>query len=302
MYDVIIVGGGPGGLTAGIYSARYMLKTLIISKEFGGQITEAHMVCNFPSQPNISGFELGNKMFEQVKSLGVNIKYGEVIKISKEDRFIVYTEKEKYEAKTIILAIGRRKAKLGVPGEDKFLGRGVSYCATCDAPFFKDKIVAVVGGGNSALTAALLLSEFAKKVYIIYRRSKFFRAEPAWVKAVNENQKITPIFNTNVVSINGDLKVSNIKLTNGETLDVDGVFIEIGSIPDNTLVNQLGVKTDEKGYVIVNEEKQTNVPGVYAVGDMTNGPLKQVITACADGAIAATSIYNQISQGDSNGV
>jgi len=293
-YDLIIIGTGPAGLTAGIYAGRYLLKTLIIGKLPGGMISEAHKVCNFPSYESITGVELTKKIIEQVKDLEIEIKQEEVTEINgSNSNFIIKTNKQEYQAKKIILAIGRKKQKLNVKGESEFLGKGVSYCATCDAGFFKNKVVSVVGGSNAALTAALLLSEYAKKVYIIYRKGNFFRAEPSWIKQVEENKKIKLIFNSKIIEIYGTDSVKGVKLDTKKDLKVDGVFVEIGSIPDEKLSKQLELKT-EKGYIKINKKQETNIKGVFTAGDITNNPLKQVITACGEGAIAANSAYNEL--------
>ncbi|RLG12430.1 hypothetical protein DRN73_02480 [Candidatus Pacearchaeota archaeon] len=293
-YDLIIVGSGPAGLTAGIYSARYNLNFLVIGSLGGGTISEAHKVCNYPSQNNISGFELSQKMINHLKELGGEVKQEEVIQIkSEKNQFLVKTNKQEYLAKKIILATGRKKQKLNVKGEEEFLGKGVSYCATCDAAFYKDKTVAVVGGGNAAITAALLLAEHAKKVYIIYRKKSFFRAEPAWVKQLEKEKKIESLFNTEITEILGENSVIKVKLNNKKDLKLDGVFVEIGFTPDETFSNMLKLKT-EKGYIITDKKQKTNIKGVLAVGDATNNSLKQVITACAEGAIAATTAYEEL--------
>ncbi len=310
-YDLIIIGAGPAGLTAAVYAGRYLLNTIVIGITPGGTITEAHNVCNFPSYKNISGIELMKKTIEQVKDLGISIKQEEVkeIKIKENQRFsepqkskTIFAENKIFEVKTnnltyktkkIILAIGRKKEKLNVKGEDKFLGRGVSYCAICDATFFKNKIVAVIGGSNAALTSALLLAENAKKVYIIYRKEKFFRAEPFWIKQVEKNKKIKTLFNSNLKEIYGDRKVKGAKLDNGKDIKIDGIFIEIGSIPNKEFPKRLNLKTEE-GYIKINKKQETSIKGIYAAGDITNNPLKQMITACGEGAIAATSAYEEI--------
>ncbi len=297
IYDLIIVGAGPAGLTAGIYAGRYMLNTLVIGETEGGMIGEAHQICNFPTYKSITGFELVKKLVDQVKGLGIEIKHEKVEKINKsKDNFEIKTSKSIYKSKTIILATGSKKRKLNVEGESKFIGRGVSYCATCDAAFFKDKVVAVAGGGNAALTAALLLAEYAKKVYIIYRKEKFFRAEPRWIKQVEENKKIEPIFNTNITKIEGINNVEKIMLDSGEKIKVDGVFVEIGTIPNIELSKQL--KLDhENDYIVVDKFQKTSLEGVFAAGDVTNNPLKQAITAAAEGALAANSAYTFIKGG-----
>ena len=294
-YDLIVVGSGPAGLTAGIYAARYNLNFLVIGKLQGGEISEAHKVCNYPSQSNITGFELSQKIVNHLIELGGKINQEEILEIKKQkEKFIIFTNKEKYFAKKIILAIGREKQILNIPGEKEFLGKGVSYCATCDAAFYKNKIVAVLGGGNAAVTAALLLAEHAEKIYIIYRKDKFFRAEPAWIKQLEKEKKIKPIFSSNVERILGKNHVESVKLDTGKKIKLDGVFVEIGSLPQETISKSLGIKT-ESGHIITDKNNQkTNIKGVYAAGDITNNNLKQVITACAEGAIAATTAYKEL--------
>ncbi|MEA3329786.1 MAG: FAD-dependent oxidoreductase [Nanoarchaeota archaeon] len=292
-YDLIIIGSGPAGLSAGIYSARYNLKFLIIGSLNGGAISEAHKVCNYPSQNNISGFELTRQMVNHVKELNGEIVQEQVERINQKEFFEVKTNKKNYFAKRLILATGRKKQILGVNGEKQFLGKGVSYCATCDGAFYKDKIVAVIGGGNAAVTAALLLAEHAKKVYIIYRKDKFFRAEPAWVKQLEKEGKIEVIFNSTIKEITGGNFVEGLILNNNQEIKLNGVFIEVGFSPDETLASELKLKL-EKGYILVDKNQKTNVDGVFAVGDCTNNNLKQVITACAEGAIASTKIYEEL--------
>ncbi len=291
-YDLIIIGAGPAGLSAGVYAGRYLIKTLIIGVLPGGTMTKAYKVCNFPSYKEISGIELSKKMIEQVRDLGIEIKQEEVKNIVSGKEFKVKTSKNTYVGKKIFLGIGRKKIRLNVPGEDKFLGKGVSYCATCDASFFRDKTAAVVGGSDASLTSALLLSEYAKKVYIIYRRNKFFRAEGVLIKNVERNNKIEVLFNSEVKEIYGDSMVEGVKLNDGE-LKLDGIFIEIGSMPDRTLIDKIGLKT-EKDNIVVNKKQETSVKGVYAGGDITNNPLKQIVTASAEGAIAINSVFKDL--------
>jgi len=295
--DLIIIGSGPAGLTAGIYAARYNLNFLIIGKLEGGAISEAHKVCNFPTQNNISGFKLTQSMVNHIKELKGEIKQEEVIKIINEEELIVKTNKEQYKTKKIILATGREKQELNIKGEKEFLGKGISYCATCDAAFYKDKIVAVVGGGNAAITAALLLAEYAKKIYVVYRKEKFFRAEPTWVKQLEKEKKIKPIFNSNIKEVYGKNFVEGIKLDNGKKIDLNGLFIEIGFKPNEKLSKELDLET-EKGYILTNNGQKTNKEGIFAAGDITNNHLKQVITACAEGATAATTAYEELKLGE----
>lgn len=294
IYDLIIIGAGPAGLTAAIYAQRYLLDTLILGELQGGMMSESHRICNFPTQNNISGLELTSKLVNHVKELKGEIKQEKAEDIRKQaGKFRVKTNKNEYFAKKIILAAGTEKRKLNVPGEKEFSGKGVSYCAICDAGFFKNKIAGVIGGSNAALTAALLLAEYAKKVYIIYRKNKFSRAEPAWIKQVKENKKIEILFNSNIKEIRGKGKVEKVKLDNGKILKLEGIFVEIGSVPNEKFSKQLQLKTEE-GYIKVSKKQKTSVKGIYAAGDITNNPLKQVITACAEGAIAANSAYEEI--------
>jgi len=292
-YDMIIVGAGPAGLTAAVYAGRYLLNTLVIGELKGGTISGAYKVCNFPSYKSITGMELTGKLVEQVRFLGIEIKQERVEEIKEKNGFEVKTSGSVYSSKAIVLATGSEKRKLNVKGEKEFLGRGVSYCATCDAAFFRDRVVAVVGGSNAALTAAILLSEYAKKVYIIYRKGFFFRPEPAWIKQVEENEKIETVFNSNVKGIKGSKSVEKIALDSGRELSVDGVFVEIGLTPNAGLAEKIDLNLD-KGHIITDKNQKTSLQGVFAAGDITNNPLKQAVTAAAEGAVAATSAYEYI--------
>jgi len=294
-YDVIIVGAGPGGLSAAIYAARYKLKVLVFGKLLGGWAGSAHKICNFPSYIEISGMELMKKILEQVKALGVEIISDEVKKITgKNKKFIVETHKEKYNSKKIIYAGGTVRKKLGVKDEEKYIGKGLSYCATCDATFFKGKIVVIIGGGDSALTAALLLSEYANEVIIVYKQREFDNADPTWQEQVKKNKKIRCECNEEVVEIIGDNFIEAVKLKSGKELKVQGVFVEIGSIPDTYVLSELNIKRDKKGYIIVDKSQKTNIDGFYAVGDITNNILKQIITAGGEGAVAGFEVYREV--------
>jgi thioredoxin reductase (NADPH) len=294
-YDVVIIGSGPAGLTAAIYAARYKLKTLVLGQLHGGIAGEAWEICNFPTYGRVKGFELMMKMIKQVQDLGVEIKNEEVLEIT--EKLIVKTNKKEYSTKKIILATGTERKRLELKKEKEFLGKGISYCATCDGGFFKDKIVGVVGGSDAALTAALLLSRFAKKVYIFYRKEKFFRAEPSWIDEVKKEKKIEPIFNVNIIELLGDKKLEKIKLDNKNEIELDGLFVEIGSTPNSSLGKNLGLKMQE-GYILTDERMKTNVDGVFACGDVRESPMKQIITACSDGAIAANCAYEEIQKGE----
>lgn len=295
-YELIIIGSGPAGLSAGIYSARYKLKTLILSKNMGGAVGTAYRVCNYPSYTEIKGFELAKKFLEQVNNLGVPIVYDEVIKIerqNKDNNFKVYTKKQEYECKKIIFAAGTERNRLGVPGEGKFLGKGVSYCATCDASFFEEKIVAVIGGSDAAINSAVLLSEYASKVYIIYRGKEFYKLEPYLLELLKKEKNIESIFNEEIAEIIGSEKVEGIKLKSGKKIKIQGIFVEAGSIPGTKLIQDLGVNLNN-GYITTDKNQKTNIKGFFAAGDVTNNPLKQIVTAAAEGAIAAYSVFNEI--------
>lgn len=290
IYDIIILGAGPAGMTSAVYAARYNLKTLIVSKDVGGVANLAHKVENWPGIIRIPGTELMQNFKKQVKTLGVGIVEDKVEKIANKFEVITASNK-KFEAKTLIFALGTVRRKLNVPGEDEFTGKGVSYCATCDCVFFKNKTVCVVGGRNSAAMAALLLSEYAKKVYIIYRRDKL-RADPILIEQAEKNPKIEMIYKAEVAKIIGTKFVEKIVLKNGKEMPMEGVFVEIGGIPSTGLAKKIGVKLDENSFIITDANMQTNIPGVFAAGDITNTPLAQIVTACGDGAKAAYSAFH----------
>lgn len=295
MYDVLIVGTGPAGYTAALYTSRYKLDTVIVGEMPGGLISEAPEVCNFPTRTSISGMELASKMEEQVKELGVEVIYDKVEDIQGSDNdFTISASRDEYKAKKVILATGQERRRLGLDREGKLTGRGVSYCATCDAAFYNEKTVGVVGGGDAALASALLLVEYADKVYILYRKDDFFRPEPIRVEEVNQNEDIESVFNVNVEGLIGDEKLTGVKLDNDETLELDGLFIEIGSIPNNELAKTVGAKIVDNGYIKTDENRRTKIPGIYAAGDVIDSPLKQAITAAGQGAEAASSAYEDL--------
>jgi len=300
IHDLIIIGAGPAGLAASIYASRYKISHLVVGKEPGGQAVEAHKIENWPGTLSISGFDLGRKMREHAEKLGAEIFMDSVSGIKKiDDVFEITTHTNQYQAKNIILASGMEYRKLQIPGEAEFKGKGVSYCPTCDAAFFKDKIVAVVGGANSAASAALLLSEHASRVYLVYRGEKL-KVDPAYQEKISKNEKIEVIYSTNIREIKGEKSVEKIILDNkyneNDELEVQGVFIEIGSEPGVELAKQVGVNVDEQGFIIVNPDQSTNVLGIWAAGDATNGSnkLRQIVTAAAEGAVAAGSVYKKL--------
>lgn len=298
IYDLIIIGAGPAGLTASIYASRYKIKHVVVGEIPGGLISQAHNVCNFPTYKEISGFELMKKMKNHVEALGGQIMSMEKISQIKKDNdiFQLKTESGKtLESKTVLLAIGTKYRKLNLADETRLLGRGVAYCATCDAMFFKDKIVAVVGGGNSAMTAALYLSEIVQKVYLIVRGDKL-KGEMIWADNILTNKKIEVLFGINVLKLNGKNKLESIELdkefAGNKTLVLDGFFIEIGTEADTTLADMLGVELD-RGYIVVDSRQKTNIDGLWSAGDITTGSglFRQVITACSEGAVATYDIF-----------
>lgn len=296
---MIIVGGGAAGYPAAIYAARFSLKTLVIAKERGGLITTTHVVENYPGFVRVSGTELMDKMEEHVKDYDVPIVDGEVIDIQKEgDYFIVKTKEKQYKTKTVVIATGTERRKLGIPGEDEYYGKGVSYCATCDGPLFRDKVIGVVGGSDSAAKEALLLAEYGSRVYIIYRKEKI-HPEPINMKRVEENEKIEIINNTNVKEVKGEKFITHVLLDRDfdgtNKLELGGLFIEIGHIPQSQLADKLGVKLNDKKEIIIDKLSRTNVPGVFAAGDVADLEWKQAITGAAEGCVAAYSAYEYIS-------
>ena len=299
MYDLIIIGGGPAGFTAAIYAARRAVKTLLVAKEFGGQAVYASKVENFPGFDLIPGYELMEKIKNQAERLGAEVKCTDILEIKKEkDNFFVRDrENNLYESRALVLSFGAVPRKLGLPNEDKFKGNGISYCATCDAPFFKNKPVAVVGGGNAALDAALLLAKFASRVYLVHRRGEF-KAEEVRVNDVKKLPNVEIILNAEVREIRGEKNISGItvgKVDDGtqRDLEVSGIFVEIGHIVESEFVSQM-VSLDERRQIIVNDKNETNVPGVFAAGDATVVPYKQIVIAAGEGAKAALSAYSYL--------
>ncbi len=299
MYDTIIIGSGPAGMTAGIYSARREMKTLIIGKELGGQVSMASEIENFPGFKSIQALDLVDKIKEQVNNLGVEIVSAEVKEITKnkDETFTIKTEQNTYQSKTVIIAIGLSPRRLAIKGEEEFIGKGVSYCANCDGPFFRNKTVAVVGGGNAALDAAEVLSKIAKKVYLIHRRQEFTAFE-ALVHEVKSKNNIELILDSELDEIAGDMVVNKIKVKNVQTdeiseYDTDGVFIEIGRIANTDLVAHL-VDRDKRNQIIVDAYCKTSTDGLFAAGDVSNVPFKQITIACGQATIAALSAYQYI--------
>lgn len=293
MYDVIIIGGGPAGLSAAIYASRRGMKTLVISKDIGGQITRTNEIENYPGFEHITGAELGMKLFNQAKKFGAEIIFDEVKKINVlKNKFSLKTTDKDIEALSVILAFGKKPRELGVPGEEKLKGKGVSYCATCDAPFFKDKTICVIGGGNSALEATLVSQPIAKKVYLIHRGEQF-RGEEYLIDKINKASNVETIMNNEVKEIIGETKVEKIILKDNKEIACDGIIIEAGYIIDRSLVIDL-VKLDKNNQLEINQYQETSIPGIFAAGDLTITPYKQIVIAAAEGAKAALSAFDYI--------
>jgi thioredoxin reductase (NADPH) len=297
IYEVIIVGGGPAGLTAGLYSSRAGLTSILIEKGiFGGQITYAEHVENFTGFPEgISGQELGEKMHEQARKHGLKILTAEVTGLEMQGEMkLVKTTEGDYTGRTVIMAGGAVRRKLGVEGETRLTGRGVSYCAVCDSAFFRDQRVAVVGGGDTAITEALHLAKFASNITIIHRRDQL-RAGHVLKEKLRSEPKIDFLWDTTITAIEGADMVERIKLLNvktgqGAEMEVSGVFVSVGTNPDTEYVKTI-LPLDESGYIITNEKMETPVPGIFAAGDIRHNSARQAITAAGDGATAA--IYAQ---------
>ena len=295
IYDLAILGAGPAGISAAIYAARARLNTLWIERKFaqGGQIVDTYEVDNYPGLPGINGMDLGEKMAAHAEKLGLSPLRENVVSVEDEDGIkVIRTKKNEYRARAVILAFGAAHRTLGIPGEESLSGMGVSYCATCDGAFFRDRTVAVIGGGNVAAEDAILLSRTCKKVYVIHRRDQM-RADQILQEKLFACENVEMIWDTVPVSIEGEEMVSGIKLQNKKTgeereLPLDGVFIVVGIVPNTELFRNL-VKLDESGYIVAGEDCVTSTPGIFAAGDIRTKQLRQVITAAADGANAVTS-------------
>ena len=298
MYDIIIVGAGPAGLTAAIYARRASKKVLILeAKNYGGQIVNTLDIENYPVEAHISGFDFATKLYNQAKDLGAEIIFEKVVEINDNDKEKeLITTKNKYIAKTIILATGSENRKLGLDNEDDLVGKGISYCATCDGAFYKNKNVAVVGGGNTALEDALYLTDIANKVYLIHRRDEF-RGADSTVNLLKDKDNIEFVYNSNVSKINANERLESIEVINkdGSTkkIEVDGLFVAVGRIPENENFSKL-INLDSSGYIIAGEDCNTNISGIFVAGDNRTKEVRQLVTATSDGAIAATAAIKYI--------
>ena len=301
-YDIVIAGQGAAGFAAGLYAARYQTKPVVIGETFGGETAIGGSIENYPGYVDIDGFDLMMHFRDQVVKYDVPIVDDKVTKVvGVEGCYEVETEYSgTYQTQTVILAIGRERRKLGLPNEEEWTGKGVSFCSVCDAPLHKDNVVAVVGGGNAAAEGAVLLAKYATQVYLIYRGSEFFRPERIIVDELNRTPNVTQLLETNVVELQGTDDLEGIRIDrpyNGsDELTVDGIFIEIGADPRADIPKELGMNLNDEDEVIVDTAMRTNIPGIFAAGDLTNasGDLKQTITAAAQGAIAASAAYKYI--------
>ncbi|MCW1296962.1 MAG: FAD-dependent oxidoreductase [Candidatus Parvarchaeota archaeon] len=296
-FDIVIIGGGPAGLTAGIYAARRGVSVLIITKTIGGRCAEATTIENYPGFHKINGFKLAKKMEKHAKKSGVRILYEEVVNINKNGEFEILTSTNKrFFCKALVIATGAISKRLDVKGESEFKGRGLSYCVVCDGPLYKDKIVAVVGNKNEALQATLYLADIAKKVILIFEQDKI-DGEESLLKRVKEKKNIEIMDKTKIKEIIGDEIVDGIIIErNGkeEKIELQGIFVEIGTIPLTELTSKLGIEM-VGNFIKVNEKQETNVNGIFACGDVTSrSALKQVVIACAEGAIAGNYAANYV--------
>jgi len=302
MYDIIIIGGGPAGLTAGLYACRGMMKTLLVEKIApGGLIAMTERVENYPGFiESISGYELSNKMLTQAKKFGLELADGEVSGISfKDNLFTIKTASTEYKAISVILAMGTTARNLGVADEDKFMGRGISYCATCDAAFFRDKDVIVVGGGDAAVEEGLFLTKFAKSVSLVHRRDKL-RAQPIIQERAFKNPKMKFYWNSTAESLIVKDKLEGLRVkdtVNGKLTEIkaDGIFVFIGFTPNTEFLKDF-IKLDESGFIITDIEMRASRPGIYACGDVIKKSLRQVINACGDGATASYNAQKYVDE------
>lgn len=302
-FDVIILGGGPAGLTAGIYLARAKTKTLILdSGTIGGQVVLTHEIANYPGIESISGYMLAKTMRKQAKSFGCTIKSNvkiSALNLTDQLKTVVVNDKDEYTAKSVIIASGGESRPLNVPGEKEFAGKGISYCATCDGDFFQDKEIIVVGGGNSALEEAVALTQYASKVTIVHQFNHF-QAYPWAVEEAKSNPKINFIMESEIIEFLGDESLRKVKIEHQRTheiseMEIDGVFIFIGYIPRTDFIKDI-VKLNDRGEILVDENYQTNIKGVFAAGDCLEKRYRQITTAVSDGTIAALNAIEYINK------
>lgn len=291
MNDIIIIGAGPAGMTSAIYAKRAGYNPLVLEKNtYGGQIINSSEVANYPGIKKIDGYTFATKIYEQLKELEIEIKHEEVINIKKIDKTKnVITNKNEYECKSVIIATGLTKRKLNIENEEKLIGKGISYCATCDGAFFKENDVAVVGGGNTALEDAIFLSNYCKHVYLI-NRTENFKAEKSLLDSFKQKNNTEIITSANIKKLVGKEKLEKIELDNGKILNISGLFIAIGQIPNCNF----DIIEKENGFIKSNEECTTNIPGIFVAGDIRNKSVRQIVTSVSDGAVAAINAVKYI--------
>ncbi len=297
-YDVVVIGAGPGGMTAALYAARANLNVAMLDRGiYGGQMNNTDDIENYPGFTTIKGPELGEKMYQGTVKAGVNFVYGDVQNVTVDDQQMkhIQTDSDELVASAVIIATGSNNRKLGVPGEEKFSGKGVSYCAVCDGSFFKGKNVTVVGGGDSAISEGLYLANVTDGVNVIHRRDQL-RAQKVLQNRAFDNDKIDFTWNTSVTEILGDenhvtgVKIHNNQVGDDTTLDTDGVFVYVGNFPNSQIFNNLNI-TDQAGWIITNDQMETTIPGIYAIGDVRQKQLRQITTAVGDGGIAGQNAF-----------
>lgn len=307
-YDTLIIGGACAGLAAATYAARRAMSVLVITKDIGGQIATTPTVENYPGIDLIGGPQLANDMLQQATKWGAEMVYDEITNIEKrgEKDFVITGDKGSYHGKSLILAYGKTPRSLDVPGEKQYAGKGVSYCVTCDAPLFRNRDVAVVGGGNSAMEGALILAKICKKVYLVHRRNEF-RGEEVLLEQINNTANIEKVVSSASQEVLGDgtyatgLRVSNVDTNETRDLTVDGIFVEIGFIVNSALIKEL-VDLDRLNQVITNKKMETSTSGVFAAGDITDSPYKQAVISAGEGSSAALTAYSYVNDGKSAGV
>ena len=297
-YDVVVIGAGPGGMTAALYAARANLNVAMLDRGiYGGQMNNTDDIENYPGFTTIKGPELGEKMYQGTVKAGVNFVYGDVQNVTVDDQQMkhIQTDSDELVASAVIIATGSNSRKLGVPGEENFSGKGVSYCAVCDGSFFKGKNVTVVGGGDSAISEGLYLANVTDGVNVIHRRDQL-RAQKVLQNRAFDNDKIDFTWNTSVTEILGDenhvtgVKIHNNQVGDDTTLDTDGVFVYVGNFPNSQIFNNLNI-TDQAGWIITNDQMETTIPGIYAIGDVRQKQLRQITTAVGDGGIAGQNAF-----------
>ena len=302
MIDILIIGAGPAGMSAAIYARRALKKTTLLeAQSYGGQIINTLEIDNYPVAPHISGFDFATNLYNQAKELGAEFIFEKATGITKEnDYFEVSTPKNKYQAKAIIIATGADNRKLGIEREEELIGKGVSYCATCDGAFYKGKDVAVVGGGNTAIEDALYLSNIVNKVYLIHRRDEF-RGDLVGVEELQKKNNVEFVLNSNVTELKGQDKLEEIVISSkdgsSKNIQVNGLFVAIGRVPENEFISNL-IDVDESGYIKAAENCHTNIEGIFVAGDNRVKDLRQLVTATSDGAIAATEAVKYIQKKD----